>query len=312
MVPSVITLVTVLLVGATIAVDLETVSQELNQIFQEDDFESVTTKAATEEERKKRSATHVLGNNLYGNDLYANGCGAVPAQRTTFVRCFTPSTIAVQRSNFVRTYYRQGNYGQCLNYFNALPLDNVARIATGYTGTLTTATGRAYTVSACQRCYAGNPGIRVVGNTGLTTGIVRQFIFRPQINNINYNTIVADGGYGTGYGYGAGYNGLAYGGGSYLNGYGANYGYLNGGRYVSDTSYVNGYGYGNGGNYVNVGTGLGNGYNGGRLVATGTDTIRTVGTVDTVGTVGTVGHVGTVGAVGVVRAVGTAGCVTDC
>ncbi|KAK6187567.1 hypothetical protein SNE40_005565 [Patella caerulea] len=250
-------LATVLLVGAAVAKkeEVKTIFEEVDKIFADDDFAKVTTKETTADDRKKRSATHV-GNGVYDNDIddstvygngiYGNGCGVTPTQNVNFVRCFDPRSTSVLRSGVVRNYYRQGNYGQCLNYFNSLPLGNVSPVTGGYTGQLTAGSGRSYTVNACQRCYGGYPGIRVAGNSPYNRGIIRQFIFRPQINRVNYSP------YATGYG--TGYNGAGYGTG-YVNGAGYGAGYVNGGDYYNDAGYVNGVGYTNGAGYVN-GAGL--------------------------------------------------------
>ncbi|KAK6187562.1 hypothetical protein SNE40_005560 [Patella caerulea] len=174
-----------------------------------------------------------FGNNnaFFGNGgSYGGGCGSYPAQGISFARCFTPGRVVVQNNHIVRNYYKEGNYGQCLNYFRALPCNNVATVTHGYVGHITATSGRSYTVNACQSCCGGNPGIIVRCNSRPYSRLVRQFVFKPQINNVNYNNYnqynVQDGGYGgyVDYGYG-GIGGYGYGGFGGDYGYGGGHGY---------------------------------------------------------------------------------------
>ncbi|KAK6187561.1 hypothetical protein SNE40_005559 [Patella caerulea] len=239
MVSFTVTLVSVLFLGAAIAQPPTQPSQNpaeiidfLISIVEDDDFNNVTTRGTEEVSRPKRSlgfgggyGNGAFGNNNaffgnagnghagYGNAGYGiagygnggfggynAGCGVIPAQRVQFVRCFTPGRVVVQRNQIVHNYYRQGNYGQCLNYFRALPCNNVATVANGYVGHITAASGRSYSVNACQSCCGGNPGIVVRCNSRPYNRVVRQFVFQPQVNNVNYNNFnqynVQDGGYG--------------------------------------------------------------------------------------------------------------------
>ncbi|ESO87033.1 hypothetical protein LOTGIDRAFT_229237 [Lottia gigantea] len=209
-------------------------------VYEDDGFVDLTTVAA----RKKRSAVHsggflgqlggysggnygggYAGGNAGGYGGYAAGCGAYPATGTNFVRCFTPGNGYYASNTLYRNYYRQGNYGNCLNYFNSLPLSNVASTATGYSGRLTLAGNRAYNVDACRSCYNGNPGISFQGVGSPNGNLVRQFIFRVGVS-------VEDGGYSQGgYGGNGGYRSNG--------GYGYSAGY---GRYGSN--YVPAYNYG--------------------------------------------------------------------
>ncbi|ESO87036.1 hypothetical protein LOTGIDRAFT_154520 [Lottia gigantea] len=196
MVTSIVTLISCLLAGAVLSedataqTDVAAAVKFVINTLEDDQFDAVTTK---EVDRQKRSAVHggsggVLGRfgagqrqNPYDSGAYSSGCGSTPSAGVVFMRCFTPGPGSFQGPAYERNYYRQGNYGDCLNYFNSLPLRNVAPIGDGYTGTLNGPDNRAYQVDACQRCFGGNSGISVRGTDRPYNHLKRNFIFRVNL-----------------------------------------------------------------------------------------------------------------------------------
>ncbi|ESO87037.1 hypothetical protein LOTGIDRAFT_154521 [Lottia gigantea] len=144
---------------------------ELLELLEKDGFGELTTRAISDPAlRKRRSA--LLGH------LGADSCGSHPSPGVTFVRCFTVGRTYIVGTTYERNYWRYGDYGDCLNYYNSLPLTNVAPIGDGYTGTWATGNGRVYQVDACQRCFGGNSGISVQCNDSPFNNYKRNFIFR--------------------------------------------------------------------------------------------------------------------------------------
>ncbi|KAK6187564.1 hypothetical protein SNE40_005562 [Patella caerulea] len=221
MVLTIFTVVTTVLLGSVLCQSptdkpkeniTEIVLKSVVGFLEDDGFNEVATKEPEKpEERKKRSLLlgHVGG--------YGDACGAYPLRSVNFVRCFTPGQVFVQRRTLVQSYYRQGGYGQCLNYFRSLPLTNVATVAAGYVGQLGGLYGRTYTVNACENCYGGYPGISIRCNSRPYSYLVRRFVFQPQINNINVNNY-------NGFAYQP-YSGYAYSGSVYAGGVYGGYSY---------------------------------------------------------------------------------------
>ncbi|ESO87032.1 hypothetical protein LOTGIDRAFT_229236 [Lottia gigantea] len=176
--------------------DKETLDTLL-KVFEKDGFVNITTVPVGGDEqgdsdpRKKRSAGYFGG---------GGGCGSYPGVGVRFSSCFTPGRVVYQNNHIVHNYYRTGGYGNCMNYFKALPLVSVHPVSGGYSGQLFGGHGRTYTVNACGSCYGGNSGIGIRCNNAPYNYLSRQFVFTPSVNNINVNNFHGNGvGYG-GYG----------------------------------------------------------------------------------------------------------------